>query len=77
VPCSLRHRQEALIGHPTEIIDRQLVAFNKRGIEAFVVCYGLEAKVVQPDGSFLASGRSEVHCMRWYPAWRIPGVDDG
>jgi hypothetical protein len=45
---------------PTEIVDRQLVAFNNRDIEGFVACYGLEAKVVQPDGSFLASGHDQI-----------------
>ncbi|HEY1831939.1 MAG TPA: nuclear transport factor 2 family protein [Acidimicrobiales bacterium] len=48
------------MANPTDVIDRQLLAFNNRDIEGFVACYELEAKVVQPDGSFLASGRDQI-----------------
>lgn len=48
---------------PTEIIEKQLVAFNNRDIEGFVACYGPEAKVVQPDGSFLASGQDQIRAV--------------
>jgi hypothetical protein len=43
-----------------DIIDRQVAAFNRRDVEGFVACYAADAKVVQPDGSLLASGAEEI-----------------
>ena len=44
---------------PRETIDRQVAAYNHRDLEQFVACYASDAKVVQPDGSLLASGHEE------------------
>ena len=33
---------------------------HHRDLEEFVACYALDAKVVQPDGSLLASGHDEI-----------------
>jgi hypothetical protein len=51
---------EVLMTAPRETVDRQLAAYNHRDLEEFVSCYALDAKVVQPDGSLLASGRDEI-----------------
>jgi hypothetical protein len=45
---------------PHDIVDRQVSAYNRRDIADFVACYALDAKVVQPDGSLLASGHDEI-----------------
>ena len=50
---------EVLMTAPRETIDRQLAAYNHRDRE-FVSCYASDTKVVQPDGSLLASGRVEI-----------------
>jgi hypothetical protein len=44
---------------PRDIIDRQVAAYNRRDVDGFVACYAVDAKVVQPDGSLLASGHDE------------------
>jgi hypothetical protein len=45
---------------PSDVIDRQLAAYNERDLDAFVGCYASGATVVQPDGSILASGHQEI-----------------
>jgi hypothetical protein len=45
---------------PRETVDRQLAAYNHRDLEEFVACYTSDARVVQPDGSLLASGHDEI-----------------
>jgi uncharacterized protein (TIGR02246 family) len=45
---------------PSEVIDRQVAAYNRRDVQGFVACYAPDAKVVQPDGSLLASGRDQI-----------------
>jgi hypothetical protein len=45
---------------PTDVVDRQLAAFNARDINSFVTCYAEGAAVLQPDGSVLASGHDEI-----------------
>ena len=45
---------------PSEVIDRQLDAYNERDLDAFVACYAPDAMVVQPDGSTLASGQEQI-----------------
>jgi len=45
---------------PSEVTDRQVAADNRRDIQGFVACYAPDAKVVQPDGSMLASGRDQI-----------------
>jgi len=45
---------------PRELIDRQIAAYNRRDLEAFVACYASDATIVQPDGSLLASGHDEI-----------------
>jgi uncharacterized protein (TIGR02246 family) len=45
---------------PSEVVDRQLDAYNERDLDAFVACYAPDAMVVQPDGSILATGREEI-----------------
>jgi hypothetical protein len=44
----------------TELIDQQLAAYNRRDIDRFVGCYAAEARIVQPDGSYLAEGHLEI-----------------
>jgi hypothetical protein len=48
---------------PREIIDRQVAAYNRRDIEEFVACYAVDATVVQPDGSVLASGHDGIRAI--------------
>jgi hypothetical protein len=43
-----------------EVVDQQIAAYNLRDLDGFVACYADSAKVVQPDGSLLASGHSEI-----------------
>jgi hypothetical protein len=43
-----------------DVVDQQIAAYNRRDIDGFVACYAENAKVVQPDGSLLASGRDEI-----------------
>jgi uncharacterized protein (TIGR02246 family) len=43
-----------------DVIDRQVAAYNRRDIQGFVACYAPDAKVMQPDGSTLASGRDQI-----------------
>ena len=43
-----------------DVVDQQIAAYNRRDIDGFVACYAVDAKVVQPDGSLLASGRDEI-----------------
>jgi uncharacterized protein (TIGR02246 family) len=45
---------------PREIVDRQVAAYNRRDLDAFVQCYAPDAVVVQPDGSLLATGHAEI-----------------
>jgi uncharacterized protein (TIGR02246 family) len=45
---------------PSEVIARQVAAYNRRDVQGFVACYAPDAKVVQPDGSLLASGRDQI-----------------
>ena len=59
VPGRARSEWEALMTAPRETIDRQVAAYNHRDLEQFVACYASDAKVVQPDGSLLASGHEE------------------
>jgi uncharacterized protein (TIGR02246 family) len=44
----------------SDVIDRQVAAYNRPDIQGFVACYAPDAKVVQPDGSTLASGRDQI-----------------
>jgi uncharacterized protein (TIGR02246 family) len=44
----------------SDVIDRQVAAYNRRDIQGFVACYAPDAKVMQPDGSTLASGRDQI-----------------
>jgi hypothetical protein len=43
-----------------DVIDQQIAACNRRDLDGFVACYAASAKVVQPDGSLLASGHDEI-----------------
>jgi len=45
---------------PRDIVDRQLAAYNRGDLDEFVACYAGDARVVQPDGSLLASGHDEI-----------------
>jgi uncharacterized protein (TIGR02246 family) len=44
----------------SDVIDRQVAAYNRRDIQGFVACYAPDAKVMQKDGSTLASGRDQI-----------------
>ncbi len=44
----------------TELIDRQIAAYNRRDLDGFMACYAAEARIVQPDGSYLANGHVEI-----------------
>jgi hypothetical protein len=41
------------------LIDR-VTAYNRRDVQGFVACYAPDAKVMQTDGSTLASGRDQI-----------------
>jgi len=43
-----------------DVVDEQIAAYNRRDLGGFVACYADNAKVVQPDGSLLASGHDEI-----------------
>jgi hypothetical protein len=45
---------------PRDVIDQQIAAYNRRDLDGFIACYAANAKVVQPDGSLLASGHDEI-----------------
>lgn len=45
---------------PCDIADQQIDAYNRRDIDRFVDCYAGNAKVVQSDGSILASRHDEI-----------------
>ncbi|MGA8207228.1 MAG: nuclear transport factor 2 family protein [Candidatus Dormiibacterota bacterium] len=44
----------------TELVDRQITAYNRRDLDAFVACYSADAPISQPDGSLLADGQTEI-----------------
>lgn len=44
----------------SDVVDEQISAYNRRDLDGFVACYADDAKVVQPDGSLLASGQNEI-----------------
>jgi hypothetical protein len=46
-----------------DVVDRQVAAYNHRDIDGFVACYAVDAKVVQPDGSSLASGHDQIRAL--------------
>jgi uncharacterized protein (TIGR02246 family) len=52
--------EEVLMTSARDVVDQQIAAYNRRDIEGFVACYAEDAKVVQPDGSLLASGHDEI-----------------
>jgi hypothetical protein len=43
-----------------DVVDQQIAAYNRRDLDGFVACYANAAKIVQPDGSILASGHDEI-----------------
>jgi len=43
-----------------DVVDQQIAAYNRRDLDGFVACYAKDAKVVQSDGSVLASGLDEI-----------------
>jgi putative hydrolase of HD superfamily len=40
----------------TDLIDRQIEAYNRRDAEPFIACYAVDAHVYGPDGEVLAAG---------------------
>jgi uncharacterized protein (TIGR02246 family) len=52
--------EEMLTVSAPEVIDQQIAAYNRRDLEGFVACYAVDATIVQPDGSLLASGHDEI-----------------
>ncbi|MFZ0994726.1 MAG: nuclear transport factor 2 family protein [Candidatus Dormiibacterota bacterium] len=44
----------------TELVDRQIAAYNLCLLDAFVACYSADARISQPDGSLLADGQTEI-----------------
>lgn len=52
--------EEILMVTAHDVVDRQIAAYNRRDLDGFISCYADNAKVVQPDGSFLASGHDEI-----------------
>jgi len=44
----------------SEVIDRQVAAYNRHDIQGVLACYAPDATVVQSDGSVLASGHGEI-----------------
>jgi len=48
------------MGTARDVVDQQVAAYNRRDLDGFVACYATEARVVQPDGSLLASGHDEI-----------------
>ncbi len=52
--------EEVLVTTARDVVDEQIAAYNRRDLGGFVACYADNAKVVQPDGSLLASGHDEI-----------------
>jgi hypothetical protein len=48
------------MGKPSELIDRQVEAYNRRELDDFVACYAPTARIIQPDGSLLAEGHHGI-----------------
>ncbi|MGA7833586.1 MAG: nuclear transport factor 2 family protein [Acidimicrobiales bacterium] len=46
-----------------DVVDKQIAAYNRRDVDGFIACYADTAKVVQPDGSLLASGHDEIRAL--------------
>ena len=44
----------------TEVIDRQLEAYNRHDTEAFVGCYAVDAHLYGPDGEVIAAGHDAL-----------------
>lgn len=48
------------MSHVSDVIDRQVAAYNRRDVEAFAARYALGADVYGPDGKILAAGRDQI-----------------
>ena len=44
----------------TDVIDRQINAYNLRDIESFLACYAVDAHLYGPDGEVLAAGHEAL-----------------
>ncbi len=54
---------------PTEVVDRQVAAFQARDIDAFLTFYAKDARIRQFDGSVIAEGTEGLSAM-YGPAFR-------
>jgi hypothetical protein len=54
---------EELMTPARDVVDQQIAAYNERDVDGFAACYAIDAKVVQSDGSLLASGREEIRAV--------------
>jgi putative hydrolase of HD superfamily len=52
--------EDVMANKPSEVVDRQVSAYNARDIDTFVACYATTAMLLAPDGSILAAGHAEI-----------------
>jgi uncharacterized protein (TIGR02246 family) len=52
--------KESIMMTARDVVDQQIAAYHRRDVDGFAACYANDAKVVQPDGSLLASSRDEI-----------------
>jgi hypothetical protein len=53
---------------PTEVVDRQVAAYNARDVEAFSACYAQAVEIVDAGGQVLTHGRKQLaeQYGRWF-----------
>jgi hypothetical protein len=51
------------VSQASELVDRQIAAFNHRDLDAFVACYSADARIAQADSSLLAAGHPEIRTV--------------
>jgi uncharacterized protein (TIGR02246 family) len=47
----------------TDLIERQIAAFNARDIEKFVACYAPDARILDASGGAMATGHEAIRQM--------------
>jgi len=51
------------VSQASELVNRQIAAFNHRDLDAFVACYFANARITQADSSLLAAGHPEIRTV--------------
>ena len=52
--------EDVMVTAASDVVDRQVGAYNARDIDAFVACYATTAMVLTPDGGVLAANHTEI-----------------